>query len=89
MTDIAKHASGADADISTEAFDPAGLMRRVAVANPRALAFNGKKAPSIFFGRPTVKIPYGLTPTFLGMPPIFVLPSTSRAANGSWNAQVW
>jgi len=54
---------------------------------PRSV--NGKKAASIFFGRPTVKIPYGLTSTFLGMPPIFVLPSTSRAANGSWNAQVW
>jgi double-stranded uracil-DNA glycosylase len=89
LTDLAKHASGADADLAREAFDRAGLIRRIAAVAPGALAFNGKRAAAEFYGLPTARIAFGAAPPVDGMPPIFVLPSTSRAANGNWDAAVW
>lgn len=89
LTDLAKHASGADADLAVDAFDRAGLIGRIQAVDPGVLAFNGKRAAAEFYGLPTARVAYGVAPPVEGMPPIFVLPSTSRAANGNWDAGIW
>jgi len=89
LTDLAKHASGADADLAVDSFDRAGLISRIQAVDPGVLAFNGKRAAAEFYGLPTARIAYGTAPPVAGLPPIFVLPSTSRAANGNWDAGIW
>jgi TDG/mug DNA glycosylase family protein len=89
LTDIAKTSSGADADIPDQAFDRGRLMASVRSARPDYLAFNGKKAASVFFGQPSAAISYGPAPSVADYPRVFVLPSTSGAAGGSWDPDPW
>jgi TDG/mug DNA glycosylase family protein len=49
-------------------------------------AFNGKRAAEAFLGR---KVEYGLQPEKIGDTYLFVVPSTSGAASGWWNIEVW
>ena len=44
LTDLAKTASGSDAEIPRSAWDAGGLRRKIEAAGPRTLAFNGKNA---------------------------------------------
>jgi TDG/mug DNA glycosylase family protein len=87
LTDLAKSASGADSVIPAAAIDRAGLAARIMAARPSQLAFNGKRAAALFLGVTT--LPYGAVAGPPGMPPIFVLPSTSGAANGFWDERPW
>jgi TDG/mug DNA glycosylase family protein len=89
LTDIVKQASGVDAAIPRAAYDPGDLARRVRAARPRLLAFTGKNAAARFLGMPTARLGYGPGPDFADFPPLFLLPSTSGAARGSWDAAVW
>jgi len=87
LTDLAKGQSGADSAI---VFDPGGaelLRDKVRDLKPQVLGFNGKRAAQEFFGRRTVS--YGLQPDRIGETEIFVAPSTSAAANGSWDLSWW
>jgi len=92
LTDLAKFASGADSDLSPQAFDRARLESAIRIAQPRWLAFNGKKAAEAFLDRPTSSLCYkryeAATP-LSGFPPIMVLPSTSRAASRFWDPLPW
>ncbi len=57
---------------------------------PKALAFNGKKAAAIFYGKPTTRqVDYGQQPEPVGCTAVFVLPSTSGSASRYWDAQHW
>ncbi|HEY2133484.1 MAG TPA: mismatch-specific DNA-glycosylase [Acetobacteraceae bacterium] len=85
LTDIAKHVSGADSDLPASAFDPTGLAARIRAVRPDMLAFNGKKAASLFLGRPGAQISYGPAAGPEDFPAVFVLPSTSGAARGAWD----
>jgi double-stranded uracil-DNA glycosylase len=89
LTDVAKTASGADAIIPTDAFDRARLAERMRALRPALLAFNGKKAASVFLDRPTSGISYGRVDSEPGSPPITVLPSTSGAASRYWDLAPW
>jgi double-stranded uracil-DNA glycosylase len=53
------------------------------------LAFNGKKAASIYFDRPAGQISYGRQDEQLGPTMIYVMPSTSGAASGVWSITPW
>lgn len=86
LTDLAKFESGADAALSSGAFDVNGLRARMALAQPRILAFNGKAAGEAFLGR---RVDYGLQRESISSTAIHVLPSTSGAARGSWNESYW
>lgn len=91
LTDMAKHASGADSALPRDADDPDGLRRRIEACAPRLLAFNGKRAARIalkaWFG---LRDPaYGLQPHRLGCTAIHVLPSTSGLASGVWSVGPW
>ena len=91
LTDLAKHASGSDASLPRGADDPAGLHDRIHRTQPAILAFNGKRSGQVFLrhhaGAGTVD--YGPQRWKVGKTTIFVLPSTSGAANGLWDEGPW
>ena len=86
LTDLAKRASGSDADLSTGDMDAARLERLVLTIKPDVLAFNGKQAAKTFLLR---NVEYGIQPERIGDTRVFVLPSTSGAASGFWDPQHW
>jgi len=87
LTDVVKGQSGGDVDIDFRRSDPAGLRRKMLEYAPAVLAFNGKKAAQVFLGR--TRVEYGLQTERIGDTRLFVAPSTSGAANGFWNEDLW
>jgi TDG/mug DNA glycosylase family protein len=87
LTDIAKTYAGADIGLRRADFDADGLRRKIDLFAPRAFAFNGKRAASAFYG--AAGTAYGQQPDRIGATTIFVLPSTSGAAAGFWDARHW
>lgn len=87
LTDMVKTASGSDASLPAESFDPDRLRDHILMLEPRFLAFNGKRSAKAFFAR--TNIGYGLQASQLGSTSLFVLPSTSGAARGFWEPQHW
>jgi TDG/mug DNA glycosylase family protein len=86
LTDMAKAHFGMDVQLPAGSFDPGRLREAIERYEPAALAFNGKKAAQVFYGRP--KVDYGLQET-IGGTAIWVLPSTAGAASGAWSAGPW
>lgn len=86
LTDLWKAHSGADSSLPAGGFDSARLRSSILANSPQALAFNGLKAAKAFLGRPA---DYGLQPETVGETAVWVLPSTSGAANGRWDARHW
>jgi TDG/mug DNA glycosylase family protein len=89
LTDLAKHAFGPDIAIRLDHYDPEGLLIRVCACRPGVLAFNGKRAASVFLGVKSSGLAYGVQPAVSGLPTIFVLPSTSGLASRKWDASHW
>lgn len=88
LTDICKHAFGADSDLARDDFDAEGLARRIGAVSPAILAFNGKLAAKRFLG--TGDVPYGLQPDrSIGTTRLFVAPSTSKLARRYWDEAIW
>lgn len=87
LTDLAKAASGGDADLSAGDFDVAGLRAKVERARPGVLCFNGKAAAKAFLGVPSIG--YGPAASPFEHTRLFVAPSTSGAANGYWDVSHW
>jgi len=87
LTDICKHAFGADSDLRRSDFDAEGLARRIATVAPGILAFNGKQAAKRFFG--CERIEYGFQPPQIAATRIFVAPSTSKLARRYWDERCW
>ncbi len=85
LTDLAKRAFGADTAIRAGDYDPAGLRERIRACRPGMLAFNGKKPAATFLG--IASAAYGPAREAPDGPPLFVLPSTSGAASGHWDAR--
>lgn len=87
LTDICKHAFGADSAMTRDDFDAEGLARRIAAVEPGILAFNGKFSAKNFLGRATV--PYGLLPERIGATRLYVAPSTSKLGRRYWDEAIW
>jgi len=87
LTDVVKDQSGSDASIDFGLSDPGSFRDKIQQFSPAVLAFNGKKAAQVFLGRH--RVVYGLQSERVGETRLFVAPSTSRAANGYWNAEIW
>jgi double-stranded uracil-DNA glycosylase len=86
FTDLAKGFAGMDNAIPTDAFDTNTVHSIVRRFNPSALAFNGKKAAQIALAENNLT--YGLWKK-MGTTGIWVLPSTSGAANAHWSIGPW
>lgn len=87
LTDIVKTQAGNDRDLRPSPSDGDDLRVRIVRYAPRILCFNGKRAAQQFLGTKTVA--FGLQGTAIGSTRIFVAPSTSAAARGHWDLEVW
>jgi TDG/mug DNA glycosylase family protein len=86
LTDLCRLRSGSDAELGRDAFDVAGLTARIASSAPRCLAFNGVKAAREPLGQVDGYGPQSRSVAGVGT---WVLPSTSGAANGFWDLEIW
>jgi TDG/mug DNA glycosylase family protein len=89
LTDIAKRKCGVDTSLSSTDFDVPSLMEKLDEFKPRILAFNGKKAASVFYERSTRGLAYGRQPSMAGGTIVWVLPSTSGSARRYWDLTHW
>ncbi|MDD1529637.1 mismatch-specific DNA-glycosylase [Bradyrhizobium sp. WBOS7] len=89
FTDLCKTGAGMDHQIAAEAIDVAGFRAKMDKYRPRTIAFTSKKAASLFYGRPSRGIALGRQVREASLPEIFVLPSPSGAASGSWTIRPW
>jgi TDG/mug DNA glycosylase family protein len=93
LTDLCKYASGLDDALRPGDFDAGAVGDKIRAAKPGILAFTSKTAAREFF-KGALKLPapdYGLQEARLGETRLFVLPSTSGRASGSWtnNRHYW
>ncbi len=87
LTDLVKDQSGPDSGIAFGHESRELLRRKMQELQPDVLCFNGKRAAKEFLRTATVE--YGLQPQGIGATRLFVAPSTSAAANGSWYPAWW
>jgi TDG/mug DNA glycosylase family protein len=88
LTDLVKVAAGMDRATlpKLSAADRARLTKAIMTFRPRFLAFTSKTAGQKYFGG---KRDYGEQRDMIGDTRVWILPSTSGAANGSWQPEVW
>ena len=87
LTDICKTDYGNDDELNSQKYDPSGLLTKITKYQPRILCFNGKMAAKVYFNKKNVN--YGLQKQTIGKTKIFIAPSTSCAANGFWDINIW
>ena len=88
LTDLCQTASGADADLPASGDDPAALDAKIRHVRPRVLAFVGKRAAKAFLNARQVDTGLQAASPFPDTD-LFVLPSPSGAARGSWDIAPW
>jgi len=86
LTDLAKSVAGIDAALEDRHFERAGLRGKIERYSPLILAFTSKRAAQEFTGH---DVDYRFLKETIGSTRLFVLPSTSGAANGSWSIGPW
>jgi TDG/mug DNA glycosylase family protein len=93
FTDMCKSGAGMDHTALKSPIDVPAFREKMLRYRPRTIAFTSKKAASLFYGRPTQTIAFGLQPPDQRLPQnfpeVFVLASPSGAASGSWSVQPW
>lgn len=87
LTDLVKLKSGTDSDLAHSDFDIASFERTIQAFQPRVVCFNGKRAAQVVLGRR--RIEYDFQPECIGKTLLFVAPSTSGAASGWWDEELW
>lgn len=87
LTDICKTTSGSDKDLTKTSWDIDSFRGKIERYAPSIVAFNGKNPAKIFLRENWVE--YGTQDIKIGNTVIYVLPSTSPAANGSWDESYW
>jgi TDG/mug DNA glycosylase family protein len=89
LTDFVKTHSGMDRQIPLSEFSGiarARLRKSILEYRPKFLAFTSKTAGQKFLGG---KRDYGEQIELIADTRIWILPSTSGAANGSWRPEIW
>jgi double-stranded uracil-DNA glycosylase len=91
LTDIAKHVSGLDRELPRGALGRdacAALAAKIAVAEPKWLAFTSLAAGRRYLGRPAS---FGKQPERIGCTRLWLLPSPSPTAGWNWerNTHWW
>jgi len=87
LTDAAKHAVGRDNVLTAADFDAAAVIEKVERYAPCAVAFVGKRAAREVLEARAVG--YGRQERTIGSSAVWVLPSTSGAARGTWDPSPW
>jgi len=86
LTDVVKSSAGSDHDLPFTIADSMALRLKIMRFQPWYLCFNGKRAAQEFLR--SSRVEYGVHGR-LGRTTLFIAPSTSRAANGSWDITPW
>ena len=88
LTDLVKAGAGMDRATLPKltAADRARLRNAITTFRPQFLAFTSKTAGQKFFGGTR---DYGEQSELIGDTRVWILPSTSGAANGSWRPEIW
>jgi TDG/mug DNA glycosylase family protein len=90
FTDLSKTACGMDRAVVVTPADLAVFDANLRACPPRAIAFTGKKAASLWLRRRTDRVRYGLqTRRPSDVCDVFVLPSPSAAARRYWKVEPW
>jgi double-stranded uracil-DNA glycosylase len=89
FTDLCKTGAGMDHQALAFPIDIPTFREKIRRYRPKNIAFTSKKAASLFYGQPTKALTLGRQPPQDDFPTIFVLPSPSGAASGSWSLQPW
>ncbi|MGZ5822698.1 MAG: mismatch-specific DNA-glycosylase [Hyphomicrobium sp.] len=89
FTDLSKVGYGADDKITKDQIDLDRFERSLRIYQPRAIAFTGKKAASLWLKRRTDRIRYGSQRPRDNLPQEFVLCSPSGAARRYWRLDPW
>lgn len=87
LTDLVKDQVGGDRTIRFRKTDRFRLRLTIMRYQPRYCCFNGKRAAQEFFGMEQVD--FGVQGSRIGRTVLFVAPSTSAAANATWDLSVW
>lgn len=87
LTDLVKDQFGGEVLISVKNKDRQRLEEKILKYKPKIIAFNGKKVAMEYFK--SKQITYGICDEKIGETFIYVLPSTSSMANGSWDIKYW
>jgi TDG/mug DNA glycosylase family protein len=88
LTDVAKKTFGADSLLRADHVDQT-FLERIARHAPRFLAFNGKRAASLALKVSGPMLSYGRQDRMIGRTELHILPSSSGAASGFWDARHW
>lgn len=86
LTDLGKHAFGADHELPPGAYDAARLRHTILYWRPRLLAFAAKAPARAFLGR---AVTTGRQPETIGETEIWVLTSPSGRARRFWDEAAW
>jgi len=88
LTDLGKTVFGNDHELPKGSLDAASLRIKIETYRPRILGFTSKNAGRAFMGS---NVSYGWQVSPFSGTKIYVLPSTSPAARGSWkkNERHW
>jgi double-stranded uracil-DNA glycosylase len=86
LTDLVKTHSGMDHQVRFGADARVRLRASILKHQPKFLAFTSKTAGQTFLGG---KRAYGEQSEMLAATCIWILPSTSGAANGAWRPEIW
>ncbi len=89
LTDLNQSESGMDHQLSHAAFNISAFQQKMERYQPRIVAFTSKKAASKYFGVDTGKLQFGEQQQAIKNTRIFILPSTSGAAQTSWDEKIW
>lgn len=88
LTDLSKTTSGSDKVIQAGDFDVESFRAKIREYRPGVVAFNGKKAALVALNRNEINFGPQRGVDLHGAA-VWVLPSTSGAANGSWDPIYW
>ena len=87
LTDICKTDYGNDNELDTSKYDVDGFTLKILKYKPKIICFNGKNAAKAYLNQK--KVAYGYQDKKVGDSKIFIAPSTSGAANGFWDLNIW
>ena len=87
LTDICKTDYGNDNELDTSKYDANGFIVKILEYKPKIVCFNGKNAAKAYLNQK--KVDYGYQDKRVGDSKIFIAPSTSGAANGFWDFDIW
>ena len=87
LTDICKTDYGNDNELDTSKYDTNRFNLKVLEYKPKIVCFNGKNAAKVYLNQKQVD--YGYQNKKIGTSKIFIAPSTSGAASGFWNINIW